>query len=174
MSIGKNSRILGIDPGVDGALAYVERDSRGRPVKVLVQDILMRPCPYAPVVDTCAMSLALKDMPTPDIVLFEEPFAVYASGGKVKTSARTLKVSLVNFGRLQGVIEAATGITDWHTVAPSVWKKALGLSSHKGMSLALANEIFPFAADLLTRKGNHNRAEALLLAEYAHWHLAHP
>ena len=49
-------------------------------------------------------------------------------------------------------------------VPAAVWKRAMGLDSQKGASLDKARLLFP-TADLDRRK-DHNRAEALLLAEY--------
>ncbi len=50
------------------------------------------------------------------------------------------------------------------TVYPSVWKRKMGISSDKERSLRTARKLFPFAP--LSRKKDHNRSEALLLAVY--------
>jgi crossover junction endodeoxyribonuclease RuvC len=50
-------------------------------------------------------------------------------------------------------------------VTPSQWKKSFNLTSDKAMSLNKARLLFPSAE--LTRKKDHGRAEALLLAHYA-------
>ena len=52
----------------------------------------------------------------------------------------------------------------WHLVRPQMWKKAMGLSSDKAESLAMARELWPEAP--LARVKDNGRAEALLLAEY--------
>ena len=49
-------------------------------------------------------------------------------------------------------------------VAPLTWKRAMGLSSNKAASIAVAGRYFPFA-DLGT-KATADRAEALLIALY--------
>jgi crossover junction endodeoxyribonuclease RuvC len=54
--------------------------------------------------------------------------------------------------------------THWELVTPQRWKKAMGLSSDKKDSLAMARELWPNAP--LTRAKDNGRAEALLLAEY--------
>lgn len=168
-SLDQSCCILAVDPGVNGAVACVERNSKGKPIRVFLQSILTREHPFGPIVDTERMLSDMDGMPIPDIILFEEPFAVYAQRGKITTSARTIKVSLTNFGRIQSVVERVTGIYDWLTVQPSVWKSVMGLTKDKKKSLALARELFPMAADLLTKVKDHDRAEALLLAEYAYW-----
>lgn len=52
-------------------------------------------------------------------------------------------------------------------VDPSVWKRAMGLSGKdKNVSRSKAVQLFPRAGPRLSRVKDHNRAEALLLAEY--------
>jgi crossover junction endodeoxyribonuclease RuvC len=50
-------------------------------------------------------------------------------------------------------------------VTAAVWKRSMGLDSSKSVSLDKARLLFPTAD--LDRKKDHNRAEALLLAEYS-------
>lgn len=52
-------------------------------------------------------------------------------------------------------------------VAPSVWKETMGLTGQdKNASRKTASTLFESAAAELSRVADHNRAEALLLAEY--------
>jgi crossover junction endodeoxyribonuclease RuvC len=52
-------------------------------------------------------------------------------------------------------------------VHPSKWKRTMGLwGKDKEHSRQAAISMFPKVADMLARKGDHDRAEALLLAEY--------
>ena len=55
-------------------------------------------------------------------------------------------------------------------ITAAVWKRAMGLSQDKAASLDKARLLFPDAS--LDRKKDHNRAEALLIAEYGRRHLA--
>jgi hypothetical protein len=50
-------------------------------------------------------------------------------------------------------------------VTAAVWKRSMGLDSSNTVSLDKARLLFPTA--VLVRKKDHNRAEALLLAEYS-------
>lgn len=52
----------------------------------------------------------------------------------------------------------------WMLVTPQKWKKELGLTSDKDLSLNMARELWPDAP--LTRKMDNGRAEALLMAEW--------
>ena len=75
-----------------------------------------------------------------------------------------------NFGRWQGRLEALMLPFDY--VTPQKWKKvmfdsAAKSSDLKAMSVSRTLRIFPQMAGFLKRKKDHNRAEALLLAEYA-------
>ena len=49
---------------------------------------------------------------------------------------------------------------------PTSWKRAMGLSSDKEVSRAMALQRWPESTDLFRRKGDHDRAEAALLAEW--------
>lgn len=75
----------------------------------------------------------------------------------------------VNFGTWIGRLEALGIPFDY--VTPRKWKKLIFDSMPKGdtkeMSRDRARRIFPQMADKLKRKKDHNRAEALLLAEFA-------
>lgn len=51
-------------------------------------------------------------------------------------------------------------------VEPARWKRRYGLRSDKEASRECALRLYPRAADLLARKRDHNRAEAILLADW--------
>lgn len=169
--------LIGIDPGMTGAIAFVRRDNSGRIVYASVDDIPILATDYGNLVDIRRFEnivVPVRINYEVSLALFEEPFATYANGpagraGKrITTSAHTLKMSMINFGRLQACIDRY-GIP-WQTVTPRDWKAAMGLSSDKRLSLDLARATFPSCADQLQRMKDHDRAEALLLAEYAYWH----
>jgi len=52
----------------------------------------------------------------------------------------------------------------WQLVTPQKWKKDMGLTSDKDLSLGMARELWPTAP--LARKMDNGRAEALLMAEW--------
>lgn len=70
----------------------------------------------------------------------------------------------IGLGAVRGIC-AVLGVR-LHEVPPTVWKKAMGLSSDKDDSLALARKEFPQLVEELKLKKHHNRAEALLLLHY--------
>jgi crossover junction endodeoxyribonuclease RuvC len=69
-------------------------------------------------------------------------------------------------GCVLGSILAAQRIAvPLHLVTATVWKRQMGLDATKSVSLDKARLLFSTAE--LTRIKDHNRAEALLLAEYS-------
>lgn len=69
-------------------------------------------------------------------------------------------------GILRGVV--AAHLVPIEQVHSTRWKKFFRLGADKEASRALATRLYPSAAPLLSRKKDHGRAEALLLA---HWYL---
>ena len=77
-----------------------------------------------------------------------------------------------SMGRYLGGIEVCLDALTWANhepcvqyAPPATWKKHFGLlRQDKGASLELARKLFPEAP--LSRKKDHNRAEALLIARY--------
>ena len=77
-----------------------------------------------------------------------------------------------SMGRYLGAMEVCLDALYWAShwpnvqyVPPATWKKHFGLlKQDKGASLELARKLFPEAP--LSRKKDHNRAEALLIARY--------
>jgi hypothetical protein len=53
-----------------------------------------------------------------------------------------------------------------HLVAPAIWKKHFRLDPDKEKSRALALRLFAASPEHFSRKRDHNRAEASLLAVY--------
>jgi len=141
---------IGIDPGASGAMAII----RGRTVIVLDFE------------DPSALSI-LKE-----INLIKQPCKaviekVASMPGQGVSS--TFKFG-TNFGAWIGRLEALDIPFDF--VTPQKWKKAMFDSMPRGddvkaMSVNRALRIYPTMADRLKRKKDHNRAEAILLAEYA-------
>lgn len=71
----------------------------------------------------------------------------------------------VNVGTIVGVLTAC-GIPI-ETVTPAKWKKAMGLTTDKKLSRALAIKTWPDRSHYFARVKDDGRAEACLLAEYA-------
>lgn len=77
--------------------------------------------------------------------------------------------AMTGFMRLTGMIEGVVRCMgyDLRRVEPGVWKRRADLlGQDKEAARLLAIELMPGAKRWLTRKKDHNRAEALLLARY--------
>ena len=158
--------IVGIDPGLTGAVAAV--DSAGTctvediPTVDLPGDGLIRRR-----VDGLALARMLRNMVPAGHACMVVIEAVQTMGGK--NNAVQTQGSLM---RTLGAIEAAAEILrmPMQPALPRVWKRFYGLGNEKGRSLEIARTLYPTAPLKLAK--HHNRAEALLLAHYGKEELA--
>lgn len=141
--------ILGIDPGLSGALGfYFPAVSR-----VALEDL-----PLADgEINAPALAARLRAF-EPAMIVLERVHAMPKQG-----VSSTFKFG-VSFGAVRGVI-GAVGIP-LYLVSPTVWKKHYQLGADKEASRGRAIELFPHNADRLDKKRHHGRAEAALLAKY--------
>ena len=138
--------ILGIDPGVTGAIGCLSTSASAP----LVWDMPSNPrdlyeglVGFHPASTLCAFVEQAQAMPKQGV-------------------SSTFKTGY-GYGVIIGVL-ASLGIP-YETVIPSVWKRAMGLQGKdKDASRALARCYWPEAP--LSRVKDHGRAEALLIAEY--------
>lgn len=143
-------RVVGIDPGLSGAVALVNADD------IRVVDMPVGPHGVDPV------GLAeLLDSWRPNMVFIEDNRAQGGNG------------SLANWsmGHSMGSIIATVLIGEYpmERFKPQRWQQLVGLgnvkaSERKEASRQRAREMFPSIRDELQRKKDHNRAEALLIA----------
>lgn len=141
--------ILGIDPGLSGAIAFF---FPSYPDRVSVEDV-----PVADgAVDAVTLAKRLRQM-GPTLAVIEKVGAMPKQG----------VVSTFTFGTAYGVLIGAVAAIGVPTrfVAPGKWKRHYGLTSDKEQARALALRLFP-AVDHFTRKKDHGRAEAALIAKY--------
>ena len=174
--------VLGIDPGLSGALAVVgdagvvevvdlpvveavvNRRTRRQHAPALAVDLLRRiQQEFQPTV--CAIELAqvIPSRRRPAETL--EQYAKRAHSG-----------SAANFSKGAGYYTyltacAAVGLAV-APISPQRWKRAYGLAHDKDASRKAALERFPAAVHWLRRKMDHDRAEAMLLAEFVRRGLA--
>lgn len=154
-------RVVGIDPGLTGAVASAIIDAgSGSALAVEVHDL-----PVTTFVDQRKVPdpVALYDLLRvlqPDLVILEH---VEARPGRGSVSSWRFAQG---FGATLAACQLAVDGPRVHLVRPSLWKAALGLSSDKSASLAAARTAFPSAADRLKRVKDDGRAEALLLIDY--------
>lgn len=141
-------QVLGIDPGLEGALAWVGRDGRLNEIEdMAVVDRLVNPSLLAKLIVgygrvECA------------VVEIQQPFPKQGLSSTFKTG--------VGYGMIQGILGALE--IPVHFRSPAQWKKTLHLDNDKEKSRRLAIERWPGEAHRFSRKKDHGRAEAALIA----------
>ncbi len=141
--------IMGIDPGISGAIAFYYTDVS----RVAVADV--------PVIGKEINTAVLAQMVRtnqPDFAVIEEVHAMPKQG----------VTSVFNFGRSYGDVRGvvcALGVR-LYFVTPQKWKKHFGLSADKEQSRLRALRMFPANAESFKLKKHEGRAEAALIALY--------
>jgi len=82
--------------------------------------------------------------------------------------------STFGFGRATGVIEGVVATLNYpyRFVTPQRWKKAMDIPKDKDAARLAVIQRYPEAAEYLTLKKHHNRAEAVALADWLRKELA--
>lgn len=146
-----NATILGIDPGLQGALAWLRPDGEC----IDVADVpILNEGPRRKSIDAAALADLVRRHPARQAVIE----AVHARPTDSKVSAFT-------FGRNLGALEAvilAAGIPLLR-VHPVTWRRTAGLApgAPKEASIAAALRLVPSCRDRIKR---HDQADALLMA----------
>lgn len=148
--------ILGIDPGLGGALAFLEL---GRGLRA-VHDI--------PTL-VGANGKTVLDMAGLFDLIAGDSDVIHVALEQVGARPGQGVSSVFRFGQVFGAIEMAVAAAQLPLmrVTPSKWKGRLGLSSDKGAARSRAVEIFPSHAESFRRVKDADRAEAALIASYA-------
>lgn len=153
--------VLGLDPGVTGALAIVEG----------TQALVLEELPVLKV--GTAMSRQRRDLDLAEIHKFLVPIAGAIDHAFVeKVSARPGQgvTSMFRFGYASGSLHGllvALGIP-LTFVAPQTWQKAMGVGPGGDAARARAKELYPASQASFTRKADEHRADAVLIATYGH------
>jgi crossover junction endodeoxyribonuclease RuvC len=145
---------VGIDPGIGGAIAWIDPD-----FGVRIHDMpVMGAKSLIDAPELAHILLHAQSRLKPLHIVIERAQAMPRQG----------IASAFNYGRGFGTIEGvvfALGLP--HSfVTPAAWKRAAGLGSDKRDAIARAIQLRPDAAPLLRRAKAHGRAEALLIAIY--------
>lgn len=150
------SLILGIDPGLTGACAALDRDGHIH----LLEDLPTMERGAGRVrreIDPAALSRLLQPI-ADDVGLAVVEYVASRPGQGV--------ASVFSMGHSLGTITAviATLKVPMTLVTPATWKRAVGLGRGKDLARTLAARLHPQVD--LSRAKDHNAAEALLLARY--------
>ena len=141
--------IIGIDPGLSGAIAWLEDG-----VILGVTDLPVQNGR----IDSEKLADMILDFGHPSVVVIEKVSSMPGQG-----VASTFKFGQ-SYGSLLGVFGALK--YDIVDVTPRRWKKDMNLSSDKEMCRLTAINRWPNIQDFLKRKKDHGRAEAALIAAW--------
>lgn len=144
---------LGIDPGKNGGIAYINH----------LNDVIVTP--YSDI-DLITLCKAMNSSPVVQYVCCLEQ--VHAFPGQSAQSQFNFGES---FGFIRGVLESFN--IPYQQVSPMRWKKEFGLTSDKQLSIDVCKRLFPSVSLRATercKKDHDGMAEALLMAEYAKRH----
>lgn len=148
---------IGIDPGLDGAIAFLYSDGTARVCNAPTGKIGKKR-------DYLLAQMA--NLLERQINEIRQVAAVE----RVHSMPKQGVASSFNFGKGFGLwlgLLAGRGIP-FDLVEPTRWKKVMldGMGKEKDAARIRAQQLFPSLATELSRKKDHGRAEALLIAEY--------
>ncbi len=152
--------IIGIDPGLSGAIALLDAHSLPAvwdmpTIEVTVNGKKRRR------IDQHAFVRLIIGIGKVDMIVLEEAGTRPGEGSVAAFSYGR------GFGQLEGVLCALE--RPLTLVRPQVWTKALGVGSDKGVHVQAARNLFPEVADVLL-KTKDGRSDALLIAQWFRRH----
>lgn len=154
--------VLGIDPGANGALAFLQD---GRLLGLVDMPTMTVKRGTREVREVNAPGLAtVVNAYGADAAYIEQVGAMPGQGVS----------SMFAFGRAVGVLEgalAAAGIPVTK-VPPQTWQRAMRVRGGKDGARERAMQLFPKHADMFERKKDDGRADAILIASYGQAELA--
>ena len=160
----RTSVYIGIDPGLDGAVAVLDAEGR------------ILACNNTP---TLTIKVGRGNRRQYVVAQMVSLLQYYGGAPNAVVGLEFVRAmpdqgvtSMFSMGRGVGLWEGIITALGFPLIqiTPQVWKRAMlgpGMGSDKNASILQALALFPTQAPaLLTRKKDHNRAEALLIAEY--------
>jgi crossover junction endodeoxyribonuclease RuvC len=149
--------ILGIDPGLSGALAFLDTETN----IVAVEDM-----PTVTVIRNKKEKREVSPQLIAAAIIKRHVDAAYLERVNAMTGQGVS--SVFSFGRSAGVIEGVLAAFDIPTtlVLPLTWQRAMDVRGGKDASRERAMQLFPASAELFQRKKDDGRADAALIAKY--------
>jgi crossover junction endodeoxyribonuclease RuvC len=154
------SFVIGIDPGISGAIAVFRDGKLESVVDMPTVEIASGKTIKRHISAATLRNILELDMYQFSHVVIEKVGAMPGQG----------VTSMFNFGRSAGIIEGVVvGLKMPSTyVTPATWTKAVGRAAGKDASRMRAMELFPAKAELFKRAKDDGRADAALIA---HWYI---
>ena len=153
--------IIGIDPGITGAICFFEDGE--------IKDVIEMPNMADGKKNKRQIngsqifneiSVRIKDIPKKEVLVVMEQVSAMPGQGVT---------SMFNFGQSFGVIKGVCAALKLpiYFVRPMKWKKHFNLiKTNKDASRTKAIEIYPSISNKLSRKKDSNKADAILIARY--------
>jgi crossover junction endodeoxyribonuclease RuvC len=162
--------LLGIDPGVSGALASLDSETNEiRFVDAPVMEVKVGK-KFRHVPDAYEMARVLKDFTAGRecLVTIEKVNAMPDVGTGARMGATSAFSFGFGFGMWLGILAALE--IPHQQVHPATWKSVTmaGMSKEKDASRQRAMQLYPKAASQLARKKDHARGDALLIARWSY------
>lgn len=153
----KGNMYCGIDPGASGALAFLD-------VKQWTLAVFDMPHYTEEVNGKKRKRVDVRKVW--DLLTYYNPFRIGTE--RVHAMPQQDVKSIFTFGRFYGQLEALCAAlgAEFHDTDPAVWKRTMQVNSDKDHSRARTSLLVPASAPILTRKTDHDRSEAILLALY--------
>jgi len=148
--------VLGIDPGLSGALAMYDGTN------LLVVDM--------PTVEVVRNGKTKREVSAPSLAdIISGAGIKYAYLERVRAMPGQGVTSMFSMGRSVGVVEGVLAgcMIPVTLVQPKAWQKSMEVRDGKDGSRERAMQLFPFNSDLFKRKMDHGRSDAALIAMYA-------
>ncbi|MFZ9627331.1 MAG: hypothetical protein ACO3AD_18895 [Burkholderiaceae bacterium] len=151
--------VLGIDPGLSGALAFYE-------VEANEVQIIDMPC-----VEVVRNGKTKREVSANLLAGVIEGRSIAAAFlERVNAMPGQGVTSVFSFGRSSGIVEGV--VAAFHIpvtlVIPQTWQKAMGVRDGKDASRERAMQLFPSSADMFARKKDDGRSDAALIAVYGY------
>ena len=150
---------IGIDPGLNGAIAFFDTGRGHLSVVDMPVVEVLRGGKKKREVSAQMLAQIIRLAERPCTAVFERVNAMPGQG----------VTSVFSFGRSSGIVEgvlAALAIPA-HIITPQVWQKAASVRGGKDGARQRATELFPAYAGLFARKKDDGRADAACMAWYA-------
>lgn len=153
-------RIIGIDPGLSGAIAAYDGDTNDLNVFDVPTHELVRNGKKKREVDLQSAARIIDDLAQPPgtVIWIEQVSSMPGQGVS----------SVFAFGKVYGILLGISASTfcPIQTVTPAVWKRAMGVTASKDGARARASALLPKHSGTWARAKDDGRAEAALIALY--------
>lgn len=158
--------IIGIDPGITGAIAFMGGDGT---IKLVVDmPVMAKTHGTGTEVDPYALSrIILENKEKSSTIYLEQVDGRPRKGPKGPVSMGA--TSAFNFGESFGAVKGVIGSLQMRLklITPQSWKKKAKITGkNKDAARTLAIQLHPEVADWLTRKKDVGRADAICIAHF--------